>query len=145
MPALSIAAAPLAAANDIEADVTAAELDWLESALADAKCFAFLPDTASTNRFHDAWLRLERLAFGMGMPEGQGDGVVAWAEDYLRQHGRTVPQPAALTVGTPEYRQRHIAMLWQANLWHEAIMVLSGAFAIGLLFYAIAKGAQSWM
>lgn len=145
MPALSIAAAPLAAANDIEADVTAAELDWLESALADAKCFAFLPDTASTNRFHDAWLRLERLAIGMGMPEGQGDGVVAWAEDYLRQHGRTVPQPAALTVGTPEYRQRHIAMLWQANLWHEAIMVLSGAGAIGLLFYAIAKDIASWM
>ncbi|KQN09803.1 hypothetical protein ASE85_02360 [Sphingobium sp. Leaf26] len=145
MPALSIAAEPPFAANDIEDAVSAAELDWLENALSEAKRFAFLPDAASMDRFHDVWLRLERLALGMGMPDGQGDGVVAWAEDYLRQHGRAVPQPAAFTIGTPEYRQRHIAMLWQANLWHEAIMVLSGAGAIGLLFYAIAQDMQSWM
>lgn len=145
MPALSITGQPLAAANDIEADVTAAELDWLESALADAKRFAFLPDAESTNRFLDVWLRLERLALALGMPENCADDAAGWAEDFLRRHGRPIPRDAAMTVGTPEYRHRHIAMLWQANLWHEAIMVASGAGAIGLLFYAIARGIQPWM
>lgn len=145
MPVLSITTQPLTAAIDIEDDVTALELDWLENALRDAHAPGYLSDPASFKRFDDAWLRLERLASALGMVEGQGDGVVAWAEDYLRQHGRAVQQPVALTIGTPEYRQRHIAMIWQANLWHEAILVLSGAAIIGLLFYMIAKDMQSWM
>ncbi|WP_088183988.1 hypothetical protein [Sphingobium sp. Z007] len=145
MPALSIAAASPAAANDIEDAVTAAELDWLEDALREAHAPGYLSDPASFKRFDDAWLRLERLSAGLGMVEGQGDGVVAWAEDYLRRHGRPVHQPSALTVGAPAYRQRHVAMLWEAQLWHEAIMILSGAAAIGLLFYAIAKDVQSWL
>lgn len=143
MPALSIAAAPLAAANDIEADVTAAELDWLESALRTAEAPGLL---SAADADHDlAWVRLERLSIALGMPEDAGDSAAAWAADYLARHGRHVPINMATVIGAPEYRQRHIAMLWHANLWHEAIMVLSGAGAIGLLFYAIAKGAQSWM
>jgi hypothetical protein len=144
MPALSIAAAARFAANDIEDAVTAAELDWLAHYLIEVRSFTNLSDPKAGRNFDDAWLRLERLAVALGMPEYQSDGVVAWVEDLLRQYGRHVPQPAALTVGTPEYRQRHIAMIWQANLWHEAVMILSGAGAIGLLFYAIAKGMRSW-
>lgn len=145
MPALSINATSPIVVNDIEDAVTAAELDWLEDALRDAQAPGYLSDPASFKRFDDAWLRLERLAAGLGMLEGQGDGVVAWAEDYLRQRGRTIHQPVELTVGTPEYRERHVAMLWQASLWHEATMILFGAAVFALLFYAIAKDIQSWM
>lgn len=42
-------------------------------------------------------------------------------------------------IGTPAYRARHISMLWTAQLWHEAVMVLAGGFAAGLLFCAIAR------
>lgn len=145
MPAFPISIAPRHFETTLEAEIVGLELDWLEEALRDAHAPGFLSDPASFKRFDDAWLRLERLALSMGMPEGQGDGVVAWAEDYLRRHGRDVPHAAALTVGTPEYRRRHIAMIWQAQLWHEAIMILAGVGAIGLLFYAIAHGMQSWM
>lgn len=141
MPALSISATR--PAIDIEHDVVALELDWLESVLCDAVAPGFLSDPTSFKRFDDAWLRLERLTLALGMPENSADDAAAWAKDFLRRHGR--PFPAALTVGTPQYRQRHVAMLWQANMWHEATMVLFGATAIGLLFYAIAQGVQPWM
>ena len=139
MPALSIPITPRLVATDLEHAVIAAELDWLEDALRDARSPDFL---SSPETVLEAWLRLERLALSLGMPEGQGDGVVAWAEDYLRQHGRNVPQPAALTVGTAEYRQRHIAMLWQGQLWHEAVQVVFVTVTLGLLFYAVAAGAN---
>lgn len=135
----------LAPVLDIEDDVTALELDWLANFLADVQSFTDLSDLSVGASFDDAWLRLERLAIALGMPEYQPDGVIAWCEDFLRQHGHAVPTPAAMTVGTPEYRARHISMLWNANLWHEAVMILSGAAAIGLLFYAIAKDIQPWM
>ncbi|CAM8631476.1 hypothetical protein [Sphingobium cupriresistens] len=51
---------------------------------------------------------------------------------------------AADQIGTPAYRARHISMLWKEQLWHEAIMILGGGFAGGLLFYAIAKDLASW-
>lgn len=47
--------------------------------------------------------------------------------------------PDADIVGTPAYRARHIAELWTANLWHEAIMLIAAAGSLGLLFYAIAR------
>lgn len=137
MPALSITATR--PAIDIEHDVVALELDWLESVL----CDALAPRSLSDRAADDAWLRLERLTLALGMPENSADDAAAWAKDFLRRHGR--PFPAALTVGTPEYRQRRVAMLWQANMWHEATMILFGATAIGLLFYAIAQGVQPWM
>jgi len=139
MPALSIAAAPLAAANDIEDAVIVAELDWLEQVLGEAR--ALYPRTEE-HRFDAAWARLERMAVALGMPENSADDAASWAEDYLRQHGRMVHAPAARIVGTSEYRQRHIAMLWQAQLWHEAVQVLFVAVAVGLLFYAVAAGAN---
>lgn len=145
MPALSLSTASHFAANDIEDAVMAAELDWLEQVLRDAQFSGVLTDASAFNRFDAAWARLERMAVALGMPENGADDAASWAGDYLRQHGRVVHQPVALTIGTPEYRQRHIAMLWRANLWHEAIMILSGVSAIGLLFYAIAKDIATWM
>lgn len=142
MPALTITAQPRAAANDIEADVTTAELDWLEHHLRATQSFTDLSDPAAAEAFETAWLRLELLAIALGMPENHPDGVVAWAEDHLRHNGRPVHQPAAQIVGTPEYRQRHIAMLWQAQLWHEAVQVAFVAVTLGLLFYAVAVSAQ---
>ena len=136
MPALSITSTR--SAIDIEHDVVALELDWLESVL----CDAVAPRSLCNRAADDAWLRLERLAMALGMPENSADDAAAWAQDFLRRHGR---QPAALTIGTPEYRQRHVAMLWPANLWHEATMILFGVTGLGLLFYAIAQGVQSWM
>lgn len=125
-------------AIDIEHDVVALELDWLESVL----CDAVAPRNLSDRAADDAWLRLERLTLALGMPENSADDAAAWAKDFLRRHGR---QPAALTIGTPEYRQRRVAMLWQANLWHEATMILFVVTGLGLLFYAIAQGVQPWM
>jgi len=56
----------------------------------------------------------------------------------------TVEVETSDEIGTLAYRARHISMLWSEQLWHEAIMVLSGAGVIGLLFYAIAKDLASW-
>lgn len=55
---------------------------------------------------------------------------------------QTPPESAAVecaahTVGTPEYRRRHISMLWTAQLWHEAIYVGFVATVFCLLGYAI--------
>ena len=144
MPALSIATLP-PAANDIEHFVSAAEMGWLEHYLLETRSYGDLSDPGVARDFEAAWLRLERLALALGMPENSADDAAGWAEEFLRHHGRPIPRDAAMTVGTPEYRQRHIAMLWQANLWHEAIMVASGVGAIGLLFYAVAQGMRSWM
>lgn len=52
---------------------------------------------------------------------------------------------AAHRVSTPEYRARHISMLWSQQLWHEAIMVAFGVGAVALLFCAIAKDVASWV
>lgn len=123
----------------IEADIASVELDWLTQYLCDVHRAVGVQD------FEDAWLRLERLAHALGMPDGQEEGVVAWAEDYLRQAGRPVPRAAAFTVGTPEYRKRHISRIWTANLWHEVVMIAGGAVAVGMLFYAIARNVASWM
>lgn len=54
----------------------------------------------------------------------------------LEPHERT---PEADVVGTPAYRARHIAQIWNANRWHEAVMVLAGGGSLCFLFYAIAR------
>lgn len=133
MPALSITAQPL----DIEADVTALELDWLEAALREAETPGLHNDLA--------WARLERLAINLGMAEDIDVSAAAWAADYLARHGRHVPINLSGVIGSDEYRRHHIAMLWTAGLWHEAVQVLFLAVTLGLLFYAIAKGIQPWM
>lgn len=145
MSAIAIVTRQPVAANDIEDAVSAAELDWLASLLNDARAAGIPYDGASMRRFETAWTRLERLAVSLGMPENSEESAADWAEDYLRRHGRTLEALPALIIGTPEYRRRHIAMLWQGQLWHEAIMLLSGGFAIAFLFYAIAQELQAWM
>jgi hypothetical protein len=145
MSAIALVARQPCSANDIEDAVSAAELDWLASLLNDARAAGIPHDGASMRRFETAWTRLERLAVSLGMPENSEESAADWAEDYLRRHGRTVEVIPALIIGTPEYRRRHIAMLWQAQLWHEAVMILAAAGLLSLMFYAAAQELQAWM
>ena len=116
MPAFTISIAPRHFDATLESEVAGLELDWLEEALRDAHAPGFLSDPASFKRFDDAWLRLERLALSMGMPEGQGDGVVAWAEDYLRQpragrSARRCPDRGHARISPSPYRDDLAAQL----------------------------------
>lgn len=52
---------------------------------------------------------------------------------------------ASEQIGTPEYRARHISMLWSQQLWHEAVMLVFGCGALAALFYAAAEGLSSWV
>jgi hypothetical protein len=138
-------------ANDVDAEVTAAELGWLEQYLLEVRSFTDLSDITVAQNFEAAQLRLERLALALGMPENYEMDADNWAEDYLQRASangwrgsvRAYMAPAAeFTVGTPEYRAQHIAMLWTHALWHEAVMVGFGFGSILFLFYAIVSGMQ---
>lgn len=142
MTALSITARRSCAANDIEDDVVAAELDWLHELLRDAKEPRYLTDPTSFQRFDAAWVRLARLAVALGMPENCADDAASWAEDYLRRNGRVVTPDRSSIVGTAEYRARHLALIWQGQLWHEVVMIVGGVGSVGLLLYALADGIR---
>ena len=138
-------ASPLLVWTDLAA-LTELEHHWLH-----VMSFSDLTDPDDARRFDEAWLCLERAAVALGMPANHDRDAADWAEAYLRRAsekgwtgGMLEWEPdVAFVIGTPEYRARHISMLWSQQLWHEAIMVVAGAGAIGFLFYAIVQGAAS--
>lgn len=95
-------------------------LHLLEHHWQHVRSFRDVSDARTFNAFSAAYRRLEEQALVLGMP-ADCDDAVDWAESFLALAADT----PAFTPGTPEHRARHISMLWSAQLWHEAVLVLA--------------------
>lgn len=123
----------IAALAPVRAAIDPAALGSLEHRLHHVLSFGDVSDAATFAAFSAAYRRLEAQAIACGMPVGHEDAA-DWADAYL---DRVAASPA-FTPGTAANRERNIAMIWSAQLWHEVIMVAACVFMLGLTFYAIA-------